>query len=245
MKHRIWGGNGGIIMKRPGPRMLLVFLLLLSGGAIFTVAIAWTCAAWVSTIGAGELVPAQPTEQTREILWIQRRPGHVRINRIVPDASAGAMWWHPVAWRDAMRHHDDDQGEVSRSEDYAGWPFSALMCINDRVVGSDSPQVGAGLNLGPAYGVASGIELTPWPGGFDGTTWRALPYRPLWPGLTVNTLMYTAILWLLCAAPGKVRAWRRRRRGECAACAYPVGESPLCTECGMPVRSLPSFVKSP
>jgi hypothetical protein len=42
-------------------------------------------------------------------------------------------------------------------------------------------------------------------------------------------------LWLLFAAPGWVRRRIRARRGQCPACAYPVGASTVCTECGRPV----------
>jgi hypothetical protein len=59
--------------------------------------------------------------------------------------------------------------------------------------------------------------------------------RPIFPGFAINTIFYAAILWVLCAVPGSVRRWRRRRRGLCPACAYPVGQSPTCTECGAAV----------
>jgi hypothetical protein len=56
--------------------------------------------------------------------------------------------------------------------------------------------------------------------------------RPLWPGFAINTIFYAAILWALWFAPGAVRRMIRRRRGQCPACAYPVSTSPVCTECG-------------
>jgi hypothetical protein len=59
-----------------------------------------------------------------------------------------------------------------------------------------------------------------------------LPLRPLWPGFAINTIFYAAILWVLFFAPGAVRRTIRRRRGLCPACAYPIGTSSVCTECG-------------
>jgi hypothetical protein len=59
---------------------------------------------------------------------------------------------------------------------------------------------------------------------------------PIWPGFAINTIFYAAILWALFIAPGSVRRMIRRRRGLCPACAYPVGTSPVCTECGKPVH---------
>jgi hypothetical protein len=66
---------------------------------------------------------------------------------------------------------------------------------------------------------------------------RLLPLRPIWPGFAINTLFYAAILWLLFAAPFALRRMRRIKRGLCPACAYPVGTSAVCTECGEPVNS--------
>jgi hypothetical protein len=50
-----------------------------------------------------------------------------------------------------------------------------------------------------------------------------------WPNLSVRHSATTA-------APGSVRRRMRIRRGLCPACAYPVGQSDVCTECGRPVR---------
>jgi len=67
---------------------------------------------------------------------------------------------------------------------------------------------------------------------------RALPYEPIVPGFAINTFLYAAILWLLFAAPGKLRRWRRSNRGLCPKCAYPVGTSEVCTECGAVVKGI-------
>jgi hypothetical protein len=68
--------------------------------------------------------------------------------------------------------------------------------------------------------------------------WIAQRMRmPLWPGFAINTIFYAAILWALFFAPGSVRRMIRRRRGLCPACAYPIGTSPVCTECGTTLSS--------
>jgi hypothetical protein len=59
----------------------------------------------------------------------------------------------------------------------------------------------------------------------------------LWPGFAINTIFYAGILWVLFAIPGRVRRWRRIKRGLCPACAYPVGDSAVCTECGKQVKA--------
>jgi len=62
-----------------------------------------------------------------------------------------------------------------------------------------------------------------------------LPVSPIWPGFAINTIFYAAILWLLCVAPFALRRRIRARRGLCPACAYPIGTSDVCTECGKTV----------
>jgi hypothetical protein len=64
-----------------------------------------------------------------------------------------------------------------------------------------------------------------------------IPYSPLWPGFAINTIFYAAILWLLFTVPRFVRRRIRARGGQCPACAYPVGASDVCTECGAAVAT--------
>jgi hypothetical protein len=63
-----------------------------------------------------------------------------------------------------------------------------------------------------------------------------LPFRPLWIGFGTNTVIYSMVLGLLIAGPIYLRRLLRRKRGLCAACAYPAGDSPVCTECGASLR---------
>jgi hypothetical protein len=60
--------------------------------------------------------------------------------------------------------------------------------------------------------------------------------RVNWVGSVLNPLMGVAIaatIWFLPAwIVRAIRSYRRRRRGCCAKCGYPIGVSALCTECG-------------
>ncbi len=67
------------------------------------------------------------------------------------------------------------------------------------------------------------------------------PLAPLWPGFATNTLFYAAILWLLIPGLFALRHMIRRWRGLCPKCAYPMGESSVCTECG---QGLPQPVRA-
>jgi len=90
--------------------------------------------------------------------------------------------------------------------------------------------------------IVGGVELpyfahSPTPSGSPNVTYlRALPLCPIWPGFGINTAFYAVVLWLLFAVPSSLRRWRRIRRGLCPKCAYPVGTSEVCTECGMRVH---------
>ena len=64
-----------------------------------------------------------------------------------------------------------------------------------------------------------------------GTQHRLAPLRPIWPGFAVNTVFYAAVLWLLIPGPFTLRRFIRVKRGLCPACAYPRGESDVCSEC--------------
>ena len=101
-----------------------------------------------------------------------------------------------------------------------GWPLLALWC--ELSLTSGPPEL--------SYSVAGAIE-TPW-------QWksnlrpRTLPLRPIWPGFLANTLFYATLLWLLIPGPFALRRFLRMRRELCPQCAYPMGESAVCTECG-------------
>ncbi len=64
---------------------------------------------------------------------------------------------------------------------------------------------------------------------------RLIPYRPIMLGSVVNTLLYSAVLWLLICSPFALRRLIRQRRGLCPACGYDLrhGEHEACPECGV------------
>ncbi len=69
---------------------------------------------------------------------------------------------------------------------------------------------------------------------------RPVPLLPIWPGFAVNTLFYATLLWLLIPGLFVLRRFVRVRRGLCPKCAYPMGESVVCSECG---KELPNRVR--
>jgi len=101
-----------------------------------------------------------------------------------------------------------------------GWPFLALS--------SESKVDEKGR-------FSSYFELDAVPGRIN-----PLPLRPVWPGFAVNSALYATMAWVFFVAPFDLRRRLRKRsrlnRGLCSACAYPIGVSPVCTECGEPLR---------
>ena len=69
------------------------------------------------------------------------------------------------------------------------------------------------------------------------TSGSDIPFLPIWPGFAVNTLFYAVVLWLLIPGPFALRRFIRVKRGLCPACAYPIGESAVCSECGKAIPS--------
>jgi hypothetical protein len=91
----------------------------------------------------------------------------------------------------------------------------------------------AGGMPGMADDVAGGIVLNPQ----SPLGWRALPYRPVWIGFALDTIVYAAALWcLFLLLPGRWRRRRRAKRGWCIACGYDLRghDHAACPECGAP-----------
>jgi hypothetical protein len=187
---------------------LVIFLLL---GAIVNVAVAWGCALWLPPkriVGMFLHTGLSTTRFGWEAKLIEAdEADQVKRNTDV----AGRVLYR----RSKEIHHTE-----------LGWPLLSLRWQPDPIR----------RRIGWKYGLVVPEWLAAQPSSSDplhpNSHRRHLPLRPLWPGFAVNTIFYAAILWVLFTAPGSVRRWRRRRRGLCPACAYPVGQSLTCTECG-------------
>ncbi len=121
----------------------------------------------------------------------------------------------------------------SGCEHATGWPFRALWYE------LDSPK-------GGVVGVAGGIPLQE-PMGINNAplgSIRALPYRPVWFGLALDSVIWGSVVWALLARVWLTRQTLRTRRGLCPKCAYDLrGDFPSgCPECGWnrPLPATPS-----
>jgi hypothetical protein len=214
------------------PIRICVILLL---GAIVNVAVAWGCAAWYPSALYASFDSWYPTRgsiDTWNSMALPTWPDAAFVTELELGFGGEPPGWILLAYDQDPFPGTDFPIRPSLSmsvtwEDY-GWPMSALRAIE----WSESSGLGKLKVVKTAY-VA--VERPS-----DNRPVRWLPIRPIWPGFAINTLFYAGILWggwLLFAAPLAVRRRRRIKRGLCPACAYPVGDSPVCTECG---KQLPS-----
>jgi len=114
---------------------------------------------------------------------------------------------------------------VSIDEYSCGWPWPALTgwCT----FGSTASE----LEITP-HGL---IRLSMSPS--NRTMARVLPWYPAWAGFVGNTLVFGGTLGAIVFVFGAARRWMRTSRGLCVKCAYPIGASDVCTECGAAVCS--------
>ncbi len=104
-----------------------------------------------------------------------------------------------------------------------GWPALAL---DSSLRGSSATNLATGVAVKRDYETQGLLEYR-----FRSRDY-AIPVLPVWPGFLINTLFYAGACWLLLAAPGGVRRWRRTRRGQCPACGYDLSGVEVCPECG-------------
>ena len=105
----------------------------------------------------------------------------------------------------------------------AGWPLLALRGSRREVPGN--------------YEFHGCVPL---PGILRPSSDRPLLFLPIFPGFVVNAILYAAVSLSAYQTVRALRQHRRKRRGLCSGCGYPMGSSGVCTECGRQLRELPA-----
>ncbi len=199
-------------------RRVVTILLLLLAGAVVNVGVAWACALVHGSIDLtahslfrhprGEPVVICVVQSVgSEVVWAHGRSGTVLSMRHVEPYPGRWGWW------DERSMTFEPRWSVAY-----GLPFLTLMSWKE-TVWPDNNRGQTRLREGYSW------RKQPWRNEF---VHPVLALRPLWPGFAVNTLFYAMLL----LAAFVLRRHLRVRRGLCPACAYPVGEAAVCSECG-------------
>ena len=206
---------------RARKRTLLMVLLLLTGGAIINVAVAWGCVLWIEGPSGKETLENSWPE-TAPTTWEEDARTYIRFNwASTKKTSYGGLRTGEAAMA-VMYVHE------------SGAPFRTLKRIIRQV-----NYAGESLGRPDQAKPQNWSEGIVWPERLD---WmnrhieRVVPATPIWPGFAINTVFYAAILWMLWLAPGFVRRRVRSMRGRCRVCGYSLHnrapDSTRCPECG-------------
>jgi hypothetical protein len=222
-------------------------------GLITTVVVSWICAVVVDVRSGQFRSVKTPSEiagiERHYAIWTRSGACRVHVGAVAVEESARRQSVPPYptrapldvpVWRagwpgvGVMSVPGDDGGWTHpTTQDARGWPGLAMS--SEYLVYGASDRAGDFVyRARPRGGLVVAVRTTA-AGAPDA---RVLPLRILWPGFLLNAGCYT-VAWIALAAAilaaGAARRSRRRRRGVCIRCAFPLGGSPVCTECGAAV----------
>jgi hypothetical protein len=230
--------------KSMSARSIVLWLLLICGGAIVNIAVAWGCGILVPVgsvpqlnggdgvegFGAGPTGREHWHVQRNESWGVTRLASIYVVDFISRDASIEGVAADSLV--PAWANNAIDRGsETQRLLLYAmGWPLRTLRCHYE-VIDASTVELREGVELrGSLFPPNASLPRV-----------SALPLRPIPAGFAINTIFYAAVLWVLFAIPGVVKRHRRRSRGQCTFCGYDLrgqlpgaeaGVSNKCPECG-------------
>lgn len=195
-------------------------LALLIAGAVVNIAVAW---------GAMLLDPPPHPQSSAYSRPALRDPASI-LQRVFPQLNTTGRvctgnTYHGAGWRELFASCQDELAVNIIAQvriHQAGWPLSVVQGRIEEHGGS-TRRVG--------FIAVPGASANPL-----SVRHKHLPTIPVWPGFTINTIVYAAVLWVVWFTPGMAKRYFRERCGLCPACAYPIGASPVCTECGTRVR---------
>lgn len=207
-------------------------------GVLTTVGVAWGLAA-AKFVDAQYFLGGQSVHDGRLDLEICAGVGRVRrcsffvepntfVRRILSLVGFGGR---SVSSLDKLHHATetwsrqlDHRPSKERTREATGWPRLAVWCGYC----ARGPSFVVTVHGGIALAEATGPQFL-LPQG------RALPCRPIWSGLIIDSAVYACLwgaVWFVCLLPGRVRRSRRLRRGLCVGCGYELAGLMKCPECG-------------
>lgn len=244
-------------VKRAALRFVLLWIPV---GFAINVAVAWGLAAWMpherwnvqfvvgaSRIGGIRYYTTGACRRSWQRTYVDSfTTAHSAFTGAIKDSQIrqkfqedeslkGQRWGRAAAYRD-----DPSTFEWVGIEHATGWPCLTVWCDWT----CESVAKDERLLLIPQYVSYGGIPISASPanvGTIRPYELRALPLRPIWLGLIVNTAFYAALSAALWAGLIAFRSWRRAVRGRCTRCNYNLtglGPGTPCPECGSEARRL-------
>jgi hypothetical protein len=151
--------------------------------------------------------------------------------RVTPEAVAGLFARSIVMpWPRGTRPWPANDAYIYFS--FRGWPFRAFWLEYEQHYATNTTDI-AETRIHGGIRVKFNDPTSVWYAPPPSPT--ALPYRPVWPGLILDTLFFASLWAALLYIPRAARRSLRRRRGLCPACAYDLRATPAsspCPECG-------------
>lgn len=146
------------------------------------------------------------------------RPGSLIDRNPTVGTYPKSPWWPPEAVT-----FDDGACAVA-----AGWPLLSMSSWRTVSVSELPGDEGIHVARSQHWGIVLSDTAK---GGWEEFP-AVLPLRPLWTGFAGNALLYAATVAMTIENFAGARRRRRRSRGLCHKCSYPVGPTQRCPECG-------------
>lgn len=200
---------------------IIVSLHLVTGAAITI------CVAWYVALRGSDLSPWSFDTVAVEGRQISGAPTEWGVPRFAAEGSDFVYSELRVGFSSLA----DRRLPTSRRRSY-GWPARAFVSEDHFIDPKPVEYSAAGLSWDsgiPIPGIAWEWKLA------SRKSSTHLPIKPLWTGLAVDSVVFAIILSGFSIMCGRLRGRSRLRRGMCPRCAYPIGTSPNCTECGRPL----------
>jgi len=206
-------------MKPSRARVISIVLTHVIAGGAIAIGVAWYVA----------LRGAEPSPWSFDVVAVEgRQISGAPIDWGVPRwaAEGGDLVYREL--RIGFSSLPDRRLPLSRQRSF-GWPLPAVAAVDHFIE--------------PRLGVRPAADFS-WEMGFPIPDWAThsglvtrketthLPIQPLWMGLALNSVVFALMLSGFSLVAGRIRGRFRLRRGVCPSCAYPIGTSPNCTECG-------------
>lgn len=210
-------------------RLILASVVL---GIVTTVLTAWYLA-YRAPLNATESAPApqQSRDDATPLRWLWRVPSdwpepndthaltsfgwsETTVMRTRPMTP-------PIAGVDAL------QATHFTSRERSGWPFPALDVRESDPRPARQQTSWAVFNRRLDEGISVRVGYS---------AYATLPLRPYWPGFLAAVVFWSVFWGLSIAGVRRSVRSRRRARGLCIVCRYPVRDLETCPECGTSVR---------